>query len=94
MKTLSCFVSIAGSGALEKRRLMPFLFFGGEREPFFLIPRFLNHMVALDGRATIVVPASPSAPFWALTFTDEGLSPVSDFFEIPMDTDVLVLGDY
>ena len=42
------------SGALEERRLMPFLFF---LTAFF---RVLNHMVALGGRAT------PFCPFWAL----------------------------
>ena len=62
--------------------------------PIFLIPRVLNHMVALGGRATLVVPAWPSAPFWPLIFTDEGLSPIfSDFFEIPMGNDVFVLGN-
>ena len=49
-------------------------------------------MVALGGRATLVVPAWPSAP---LIFTDECLSPIfSDFFEIPMGNDVFVLGNY
>ena len=63
--------------------------------PIFLIPRVLNHMVALGGRATLVVPAWPSAPFWPLIFTDEGLSPIfSDFLEIPMGSDVFVLGNY
>ena len=65
--------------------------------PIFLIPRVLNHMVALGGRATLVVPSWPSAPFWPLIFTDEGLSPIfSDFcfFEIHMVTDVFVLGNY
>ena len=63
--------------------------------PIFLIPKVLNHMVALGGRATLVVPAWPSAPFWPLIFTDEGLSPIfSDIFEIPLGTDVFVLGNY
>ena len=35
----------------------------------------------------------PSTPFWPLIFTDEGLSPIfSDIFEIPLGTDVFVLG--
>ena len=52
--------------------------------PIFLIPRVLNHMVTLGGRATLVVPAWPSAPFWPLIFTDEGLSPIfSDVFRDP-----------
>ena len=63
--------------------------------PIFLIPKVLNHMVAFGGRATLVVPAWPSAPFWPLIFTDEGLSPIfSDIFEIPLGTDVFVLGNY
>ena len=63
--------------------------------PIFLIPRVLNHMFALDGHGTLVVPAWPSASFWPLIFTDQGLSPIfSDFFEIPMGTDVFVLGNY
>ena len=62
--------------------------------PIFLIPKVLNHMVALGGRATLLVPAWPSAPFWPLIFTDEGLSPIfSDIFEIPLGTDVFVLGN-
>ena len=53
--------------------------------PIFLIPKVLNHMVAFGGRATLVVPAWPSAPF----------SPIfSDIFEIPLGTDVFVLGNY
>ena len=52
--------------------------------PIFLIPKVLNHMVAFGGRATLVVPAWPSAPFWPLIFTDEGLSPIfSDIFVSP-----------
>ena len=53
-------------------------------------------MVALGGHAILFVPAWPSAPFWPLIFTDEGLSPIfSDFFfEIPMGNDVFVLGNY
>ena len=63
--------------------------------PIFLIPKVLNHMVAFGGRATLVVPAWPSAPFWPLIFTDEGLSPIfSDIFEIPLGSDVFVLGNY
>ena len=43
----------------------------------------------------MVVPAWPSASFWPLIFTDEGLSPIfSDIFEIPLGTDVFVLGNY
>ena len=46
-------------------------------------------MAALDGRATLVVPAWPSAPFWPLIFTGEGLSSLSsDIFEIPLGSDV------
>ena len=67
----------------------------GENNWLVLIPRVLNHMVALGGRATLVVRAWPSAPFWPLIFTDGGLSPIfSDFFEIPMGNDVFVLGNY
>ena len=63
--------------------------------PIFLIPKVLNHMVALGGRATLVVPAWPSAPFWPFIFTNGGLSPIfSDIFEIPLGTDVFVLGNY
>ena len=52
-------------------------------------------MVAFGGRATLVVPAWPSAPFWPLIFTGEGLSPIfSAIFEIPLGTDVFVLGNY
>lgn len=54
--------------------------------PIFLIPKVLNHMVALGGRATLVVPA------WPLIFTDEGLSPI--FSDISLGTDVFVLGNY
>ena len=62
--------------------------------PIFLIPTILNHMVALGGRGTLVVPAWPSAPFWPLIFTDGGLSPIfPDIFEIPLGTDVFVLGN-
>ena len=57
--------------------------------PTFLIPKVLKQIVALGGRATLVVPARPSAPFWPLIFTDEGLSPIfSDIFDIPLGTDV------
>lgn len=38
METLSCLVSIAGQGALEERRLRPFLYFFGEKEQ---LPRFI-----------------------------------------------------
>ena len=63
--------------------------------PICLIPKVLNHMVALGGRATLVVPTRRSALFWPLIFTDEGLSPIfSDIFEIPLGTDVFVLGNY
>ena len=63
--------------------------------PIFLIPRVLNHMFALGGHGTLVVPDWLSASFWPLIFTDQGLSPIfSDFFEIPMGTDVFVLGNY
>ena len=63
--------------------------------PIFLIPRVLNHMFALGGHGTLVVPDWPSAPFWPLLFTDQGVSLIfSDFFEIPMGTDVFVLGNY
>ena len=63
--------------------------------PIFLIPRVLDHMVALGRRATLVVSAWPAAPFWPLILTDKGLSPIfSDFFEIPMGTEVFVLGNY
>ena len=63
--------------------------------PIFLIPKVLNHLVASGGRGTLIVPTWPSAPFWPLIFTDEGLSPMfSDFFEIPMGTDVFLLGNY
>ena len=51
--------------------------------PFFLIPSVLNHMVTLGGCATLVVPANlvPRVLFfWPLTFTDEGLSPISLIF--------------
>ena len=62
--------------------------------PIFLIPKVLNRMVALGGRGTLVVPAWPSAPFWPFIFTDEGLSPIfSDIFEIPLGSDVFVLGN-
>ena len=61
--------------------------------PIFLIPKVLNRMVALGGCGTLVVRAWPSAPFWPLIFTDEGLSPIfSDIFEIPLGNDVFVLG--
>ena len=63
--------------------------------PIFLIPRVLNHLVGSGGRGTLVVPVWPSAPFWPMIFTDEGLSPIfSEFFEIPMGTDVFPLGNY
>ena len=62
---------------------------------YFSHPKVLNHMVAFGGRATLVIPAWPSAPFWALIFTDAVLSPIfSDIFEIPLGTDVFVLGNY
>ena len=63
--------------------------------PIFLIPRVLNHLAAFGGQGTLFVPAWPSAPFWPLTFTDEGLPLIiSDGFEIPMGTDVFRLGNY
>ena len=63
--------------------------------PIFLIPKVLNHMVALGDCATLVVPAWPSAPVWPLIFTDEGLSPMfSNIFQIPLGTDAFVLGNY
>ena len=63
--------------------------------PIFLIPKVLNHMVAFASHATLVVPAWPSAPFWPLIFTDEGLSPIfSDIFKIPLYTDVFALDNY
>lgn len=44
MKALSCPVSIAGSGALEQRRLMPFLFLGREAgKNNWLVPPFFSH---------------------------------------------------
>ena len=61
--------------------------------PIFLMPKVLNHMAALDTHATLVVLAWPSAPFWPLIFTGEGLSPLfSDIFKIPLGSDVL--GNY
>jgi len=51
-------------------------------------------MVALGGRGTLVAPPWRSSLFWPLIFTDEGLSPTfSDIFEIPLGTDVFVLGN-
>ena len=61
--------------------------------PIFLIPKVLNHMAALGGRPTLVVPAWPSAPFWPLIFTD-AWGFVSHILEIPLGTDVFVLGNY
>ena len=78
---------------------MPFLFLGrvrilGSFHLLFLIPNVLNHMIALGGHGTLVVTAWPSAPFWPLIFTNEGVSPIfSDIFEIPLGTDVFVSGN-
>ena len=55
--------------------------------PIFLIPKVLNHMVAVKGRGTLVVPAWPSAPFWPFIFT-KSLSPI-----FLLGTDVFVLDD-
>ena len=60
--------------------------------PIFLIPKVLNHMVALGGCGTLVAPAWRSSLFWPLICTDKGFSPIfSDIFEIPLGTDIFVL---
>ena len=63
--------------------------------PIFRILRVLDHIATLGSRGALVVPAWPSAPFWPLMFTAEGLYPfISDVFEIPLGSDVFFLGNY
>ena len=58
--------------------------------PIFLIPRVLNHIFAHGGKGTLVVPSWPSAPFWSMIFTEDGLSGIfSDSFEIREGTTFL-----
>ena len=42
--------------------------------PIFLISKVLNHIAASGARGTLVVPAWPSAAFWPMIYTDNGLS--------------------